>query len=65
MSWIGLAVITLVLRILRGTPRLVFRRFVGSLARRMRASNEWLPPEDARSYRNMVEVFEGVATHTR
>lgn len=65
VSWIGLAVITLVLRILRGTSRLVFRRFVGSLARRMRASNEWLPPEDARSYRNMVEVFEGVATHTR
>jgi len=65
MSGIGLTLVTLVLRILRGKPRLLFRRLVGSLARWVRASNEWLPPEDARSYRNMVEVFEGVVTHTR
>lgn len=65
MSRFGLAVITAVLRLLHGKPRLLFRRLVGSLARWVRASNEWLPPEDARSYRNMVEVFEGVATQTR
>lgn len=65
MSGIGIAIITVVLRLLRGKPRLLFRRLVGSLARWVRASNEWLPPENVRSYRNMVEVFEGVPSQSK
>jgi glycosyltransferase involved in cell wall biosynthesis len=63
LSRAGLALVTLVLRTLRGKPRLLFRRFMGAIARWMRASNEWLPPENTGRYNNMVEVFEGVAAH--
>jgi len=61
ISGIGLVAVTVALKALRGRPRLLFRRAVGSAARWVRGSNEWLPPEEPRSYRNMLEVFEGVA----
>ncbi|MHB8590008.1 MAG: glycosyltransferase family 2 protein [Candidatus Dormibacteraceae bacterium] len=58
----GLSVISWVLRRLRGKSRLLFRRLVGASARWFRASNEWLPPAETRSYGNMLEVFEGVTS---
>jgi hypothetical protein len=61
ISGIGLVAINLALGTLRGRARSLFRRYVGATARWVRGSNEWLPPENPRSYRNMLEVFEGVA----
>jgi len=58
----ALSAISWIQRTLRGKSRLVFRRLVGASARWFRASNEWLPQAEARSYSNMLEVFEGVTS---
>ena len=57
----ALAVVTGFLWALRGKPRAWFRHAVRGIGRWVRASNEWVPPADARSFRNMLEVYEGVA----
>jgi glycosyltransferase involved in cell wall biosynthesis len=57
----ALALVTVSLWALRGRPRAWFRRSVRNLGRWVRASNEWVPPTDAQSFRNMLEVYEGVA----
>ena len=54
------AAIAALLRLLRGAPRAFFRRVVRDLGRWVRASNEWVPPQDPRTFRNLLEVFEGV-----
>lgn len=57
----ALALVSFSLWALRGRPRAWFRRSVRFLGRWVRASNERVPPADARSFRNMLEVYEGVA----
>ena len=57
---IALVFVNTSLRVLRGRPRAWFRHLVRGLGRWVRASNEWVPPADAPSFRNMLEVYEGV-----
>jgi glycosyltransferase involved in cell wall biosynthesis len=58
----ALGIVLAVLKLLRGRPRVMFRRLVRRIEKWVRASNEWHPAPPAHHYANMVEVFEGVST---